>query len=425
MNVVVDTRRGLDPGSALPEHVRRGESTGPRRIAFLNSHPIQYKAPLYAYLNSARDLDVTALYMSDLSIRGASDPGFRHHVKWNLDLLDGYRPIFLGKAARRRTLGGFFSVIAPEVWAEVRKGQYDALIIHGHNYVANHLALAAARSIGLPVFMSCETHLGLDRRGVKAALRSRVMSAFYRNFHGFLAIGSANADFYRAMGVPPENIFLVPYSVDNQRFASMSAMTDQERSLLRGQWGVSDDRPIILFAAKLQPRKHPDDLIRACSQLIAEGLRFHLIIAGSGELETDLRAMTHTLPPETVRFIGFVNQKELPRIYGGCDVFVLPSTNEPWGLAINEAMASGLPVVTSREVGAASDLVRDGFNGRLFEARDIAGLASALRDVIAVPQRRHAMAQASRDIIARWSFSECLDGIRAALASIPSRPRRS
>src|SRR2546425_12905043 len=88
------------------------------RIAVLNSHPIQYFAPLYAYLNAAPDLDVTALYLSDVSIRGGRDVGFGQDVKWDLDLLSGYRSVFLGDAARRREPTGFWSLVAPQVWNE-------------------------------------------------------------------------------------------------------------------------------------------------------------------------------------------------------------------------------------------------------------------------------------------------------------------
>jgi hypothetical protein len=85
------------------------------RIAILNSHPIQYFAPLYAYLNAAPDLDITALYLSDISIRGGRDRGFGLDVKWDIDLLAGYRTVFLGKAAQSRIPGGFMSLVAPEV----------------------------------------------------------------------------------------------------------------------------------------------------------------------------------------------------------------------------------------------------------------------------------------------------------------------
>ena len=71
------------------------------RIAVLNSHPIQYFAPLYAYLNAAPDLEVTALYLSDASIRGSKDSEFDRELKWDIDLLAGYRAIFLGDRAHR------------------------------------------------------------------------------------------------------------------------------------------------------------------------------------------------------------------------------------------------------------------------------------------------------------------------------------
>ena len=87
----------------------------PTRIAILNSHPIQYFAPLYAYLNTAPDLELTALYLSDLSIRGGKDAGFGQDIKWDLDLLAGYPSLFLGNA-RTREPGGFWSLVAPEVW---------------------------------------------------------------------------------------------------------------------------------------------------------------------------------------------------------------------------------------------------------------------------------------------------------------------
>ena len=78
----------------------------------LNSDPIQYFAPLYAYLNAAPDLEVTALYLSDVSIRGGKDVEFGREVKWDVDLLSGYRSVFLSAAAQRREPGGFWSLVA-------------------------------------------------------------------------------------------------------------------------------------------------------------------------------------------------------------------------------------------------------------------------------------------------------------------------
>ena len=110
--------------------------------------------------------------------------------------------------------------------------------------------------------------------------------------------------------------------------------------------------------------------------------------------------------------------RRFPKYYAASDVFVLPSENETWGLAINEAMCAGLPIVASEEIGCVPDLVHNGVNGGTFVAKDVAGLANALRPILAEPDLRRRMGDASRDIVSRWSFTECRDGLRTALQSL-------
>jgi glycosyltransferase involved in cell wall biosynthesis len=389
------------------------------RIAVLNSHPIQYFAPLYAYLNSAPDLEVTALYLSDVSIRGGRDVEFGREVKWDLELLAGHRSIFLGEAAHTREPGGFWSLVAPEVWKEVRYGQYDVLWLHGHNYAANLIALMAAKINGLRIMMRGETHLGLPCRRMKAILRRPLMSALYSWCDRLLAIGSQNATFYRAMGVRDEKIFLVPYSVDNNRFVRSTQLTDEQRIEVRKRYKIAVDQPAVLYAAKFTRRKRPGDLLKAARQLKCETKRpFTVVMAGSGELEPELRTFCVDHGLDNVVFTGFVNQSEMPALYGASDLFVLPSEHEPWGLAVNEAMCAGLPVVVSREVGCVADLVREDVNGYTPAAGDIPGLSHALRRLIEDEALRRRQGQASLARIQEWGYQECLQGIRAALAGL-------
>jgi len=395
-----------------------------KRIAVLNTHPIQYFAPLYAYLNAQPDFGITAIYLSDFSLRGAHDQGFGQTVQWDLELLSGYRNIFVGRAAHALEPDrGFWSIATPQVWSAVRNGGFDALWLHGHAYAANLIALAAARSVGMPVLMRCETHLGLPRGGMKRALRGPLLRALYSQCDRFLAIGSMNRDFYLAMGCDPRRIFSVPYSVDNDRFIRSAAMTAQERAEARRTLGVFDNRPIVLYASKFQQRKHPDDLVRACRRLSQEGVSFHLVMVGSGEMDSNLRALVEELAMPDAHFVGFVNQSALPKVYAACDVFVLPSEAEPWGLVVNEAMCAGLPIVAARGVGSAADLVLPGENGAIFDARDIDGLAACLRPILQDDVLRRRMSAQSLDVISRWGYAECAAGLRAALAGVgPKRP---
>jgi glycosyltransferase involved in cell wall biosynthesis len=141
-------------------------------------------------------------------------------------------------------------------------------------------------------------------------------------------------------------------------------------------------------------------------------------MVGSGEMEPELHALAQHFGLSNISFTGFMNQVALPRVYAACDVFVLPSDSEPWGLVVNEAMCTGLPIIASSEIGCVPDLVHDGRNGSTFAAGDVCGLAEALRPVLRDPELRWRMGAASRDIIAAWSYAECRDGLRAALASV-------
>jgi glycosyltransferase involved in cell wall biosynthesis len=396
--------------------------TRPIRIAVVNTHPIQYFAPLYAALNRADDLDITALYCSDFSLRGARDRSFGRPVTWDIDLLDGYRAKFVGRNAHRIEPYGFFAVVSPALWPEISPRRYDAIWLHGHGHAAMLVALAAARVKGLPVFMRNDAHLGLPVSPAKAPLRRAALGAMFAQCTSALAVGAANHDYYRAMGVPEERITLVPYTVDNDRFIAASWLRDGERRAWRAQLGVTGDAPIILYASTFEARKRPDDLLEAFLLLRRAGADAHLVMVGSGDRLDALRARAADVADGNIHFPGFFNQSELPKVFAACDLFVLPSDNEPYGLIVNEVMCAGLPVVVSATVGCVRDLVREDINGHTFPPGDVAALAAVLGTLLADPARRARMGSASREIIAKWSFNECWEGLRRAIAKAGITP---
>jgi glycosyltransferase involved in cell wall biosynthesis len=416
------TEKTVSIGNSMSEETRKIPGLKKvTRIAVVNSHPIQYFAPLYAYLNAAPDLEITALYLSDISIRGGKDADFGQDVKWDIDLLHGYRWVFLGEAAHKREPGGFWSLVVPQLWSELRSGRYDVLWLHGHNYAANLLALAAAKSVRLPVMMRGETHLGLPRQGLKATLRQPLMSALYSLCDRLLAIGSRNSEFYQSMGVSDHKIFLVPYTVDNDRFMR-GALSSEKAREIRNRYHIPHDHIVVLYAAKLVGRKRPRDLLEA-ARILRKSVAdpFTIMMVGSGELEHELRNYCRENSLNNVVFAGFVNQSDLVDYYSASDVFVLPSEVEPWGLAVNEAMCAGLPIVASREVGCVPDLIQDGVNGYTLPAGDVEGLVRALQLLITDKELRLRQGRASLERMEQWGFRSCLDGIRLALGELRSQ----
>jgi glycosyltransferase involved in cell wall biosynthesis len=210
------------------------------RLAVVNSHPIQYFAPLYRHLNAESEVDITALYGSDFSLRGGVDPGFKQSVVWDVDLITGYRSVFLGENAKKRSPGGFWSLVCPEVWKEVRSGRYDAVLIHGYSYFFNILAVLAAKSLQLPVFLRSETPMRRPSAPFKHKVRDFFLGIAYRHIDGFFAIGYLNREYYKQLGIPEHKVFNVPYTVDNERFIAASCIDDNERKLLKQRFNIPD-----------------------------------------------------------------------------------------------------------------------------------------------------------------------------------------
>jgi glycosyltransferase involved in cell wall biosynthesis len=263
----------------------------------------------------------------------------------------------------------------------------------------------------------------LDRpRGrLHSTLKRSLLPRLFRRIHGFLAIGSRNREFYRAYGVPDERIFPMPYAVDNQFFRSRVAEARRVRDSLRAELGLTAGRPVILYAAKLQRRKRPADLLEAYRSLSPNGSaepRPYLLYIGDGEERSRLATAAQGLGWSSIRFLGFQNQTELPRFYDLADVFVLPSEYEPWGLAVNEVMNAGRPVIVSERVGAAADLVEDGKNGFIVPTGDVTALATRLRTLTEDPDLALRMGQESARRISTWNFESDAHGLLACLDAV-------
>ena len=163
-------------------------------------------------------------------------------------------------------------------------------------------------------------------------------------------------------------------------------------------------------------RKRPGDLLEAWARLAPQSKqRPYLLYVGDGELRNQLEARAKELGAEAVRFLGFKNQSELPAYYDLCDVFVMPTVFEPWGLVVNEVMNAGKAVIASDQVGCAPDLVRDGYNGFVYRAGDVADLHRVLRRALNDRTGLVEMGRRSLEMINRWSFEEDVHGLRAAL----------
>ena len=389
----------------------------PPGLTIVESHPIQYKAPLFRRLAADPRLDLTVYYaqVPDDMRQGA---GFGVAFQWDVPLLGGYRHVVLQNRARNPSVTRFSGCDTPELYRRFRRDRPDAVLVNGWVVKTCLQALWAARRLGIPCLVRGEA----NRLRPRAAWKNVLHRLLLRQYRGYLAIGSANREFYRFHGGPEDRIFFAPYAVDNDQFAAAAAARAGRRAALRQAFGLPERAVVFLFCGKLEAKKRPQDLLAALGQVPPElRARAGVLVAGDGPLRRDL-ASRGTAGAGAVVFTGFINQSRLPDAYAATDVLVLPSdAGETWGLVVNEAMASGRPALVSRAAGCCADLIVEDETGHAFPCGDVAALARRMTDYLRAPERAERQGAAAARHIARYGIPAAAEGIIAAVSAV-ARP---
>ena len=390
-------------------------------LAYLVTHPIQYQAPLLRRIAEDPDIDLTVFYGSDFSTKAFRDAGFDGVIKWDVPLLNGYRYEFLPAIGRRDRLS-FWRPFNYGLGKRLKAGQFDALWVHGYARWTHWVAMIMAKTQGTHVMVRDDATLVGRQRSLAKRVAKRVLFLWLNILcDRFLAIGTMNREYYRRHGIGTERVSLVPYAVDNAFFQAKAVAAAASREGLRASLGLENSRPVILYAGKMTETKRPADLLESYIRLSPDGSSEpapYLLFVGDGRIRGSLEKRASSLGWNSIKFLGFKDQTELPRYYDLCNVFVLPSLYENWGLVVNEAMNAGRAVIVSDRVGCGPDLVKHGENGYIFRACSVGSLHQVLHDVTANSERCCIMGQKSLKIINRWSFDEDLAGLKAALRSL-------
>jgi glycosyltransferase involved in cell wall biosynthesis len=386
------------------------------RLAYFVSHPIQYQAPLLRLIAAEPDIDLKVFFYSDFSLKSYKDPGFGMAIAWDIPLTDGYNHQFLKCWGSSKHQSVLQQPVARDIFQQLQQGKFDVVWVHGWSWFCSLQAVIAANRLGIPVLMRGDSNIFSEPTNIlKKEVKKLCLNWLFNKIAGVLYVGTCNHQFYQNYGVDPKRLFFLPYAVDNQYFQQQALLASVNREELRKSLNLDAGRPIILYAAKLIDVKRPKDLLAAYKLLSIDGIQEpepYLLFVGDGALRPSLEAQAREMSWQSIRFLGFQNQSELPAIYDLCDVFVLPSGFEPWGLVINEVMNAKKAVVVSDRVGCAPDLVKDGQNGRIFSVGDVKALAEAIRWAIA---HRESAGECSFEMIQSWSFEEDIRYLKQAI----------
>jgi glycosyltransferase involved in cell wall biosynthesis len=369
------------------------------RVTVVSPEPTPYRAPLFDRIAAVPELELTVVYAARTV---ASRPW---HVEQSHEsvLLDG---VDLPGA---RSVVRHDYPITPGIFSALRDSRPDVVVVSGWSTFAAQAAIAWCRLRRVPYVLHVESH-DLERRTAwRRAVKGAVVPRLVRGAASVLTVGTAARESMLAHGARPERTRTFANTVDVPAWISRANELERHRG---------DDDVVVLCVARLAPEKGVDVLLHAIAETGDDRLR--LVLAGDGPEAPELKRLAEQLGVR-LSARGELTEEALAQEYVDADVFALLSWHEPWGVVVNEAAASALPLVLSDHVGASRDLLRNGENGFVVPAGDAAAAAVALRRLADDPELRRAMGARSRELVRRWGYEPSVDDFVAAVREATRR----
>lgn len=360
-------------------------------VLFITNIPSPYRVDFFNELG--KTMDVTVLF------EAKSASIYNIKFNWNLELIKNFKPIFLsdGDIQEKRINWGIFKYIEPEL--------YDSIVVTSYSYYTEMAALIYLKVKKVKYFMECDG--GFIRK--ELFIKRWYKSFLIRGALGYFSPSKQTDKYLSYYGVDLGIMHRYPFtSLKTEDIIDVPFRKDEKASRKR-ELGMSEAK-VVLTVGQFIHRKGFDVLLQASAGL---GNDVGVYIVG-GEPTTKYLTMKDELHLEHVHFAGFKQKDELKQYYAAADVFVLPTREDVWGLVINEAMAAGLPVITTNKCIAGMELINPGKNGYIIDADDVQGLTGSINN--ALGDNLYKMGEESISIIRNYTIDDMVSAHLSALS---------
>ena len=376
------------------------------QIAIISDEPTPYR--LHVLGRIARELPQVVLH----SI-------FTHpktSMPWNVKINEEIRPITFPECSLNdKWIISLSSIpLFRRIVAYLLEKHVRLVILLGYNDLTRLLLLRWARAKGIPLLLTGDSNVFNEGRHhfLLRVIKRMYVGHVVEQVAGLMPMGTCGRAYYRLYADHNKPTFLFPYEPDYNRLKNCDAATKD--AFLR-RYGLDPLRHRLLYSGRLVGAKRIDLLLEAFARIAEFRQDWDLVIAGDGPLREELQSRVPAALRGRIKWLGFIQFEDLIPCYHCSDALVLPSENEPWALVINEAVATGLPVVVTDVVGAAVELVRHGINGYMVPPRNVESLIEALKK-ITDPARNGEMRAAAPAILTQWrTAADPVKGVRLAL----------
>jgi glycosyltransferase involved in cell wall biosynthesis len=369
-----------------------------------------YRIPVFNELALRQEIDLHVIFLSE------SDPSLRQWLVYKDEIRFQYDVL----PAWRRRMGRYNVLINRGVLSALNRIRPNAVLCGGYNYLASWESAYWARVHRVPLLLWSES-TALDRRQGHRFVEF-MKARFLSLCRAFVVPGKSSLKYLKDLGIQDRSIFTAPNAVDIQFFAALAEKAG------RDELGVRTRRALplryFLYTGRLVRAKGVFDLLEAYAHLDdMTRAKVGLVFVGDGTDRSELMERASRIQPGTIQFPGFVHREGLPEFYALAEALIFPTHSDTWGLVVNEAMSSGLPVIVTNVAGCVADLVQDGWNGLVVPAGDPSQLTAAMARLAGDSGLRMEMGSRGRERVEAYSPAAWAEGLVKAVESVCARER--
>lgn len=299
---------------------------------------------------------------------------------------------------------------------EIISQRPDIVILPGYYDISFWFALLIIKLLGIPAILTCDS-TAMDQS--RAWHKELMKKLFVRACDAAFGYGRKAKEYLQELGMPKQSIYIRYQATNNTEIAAINHAARCERDARSAEYGFRPRN--FIYVGRLSPEKNVGSLVRAFNKLKEGDLTatdWGLLLVGDGPQRLELTNLCTKLKVTDVHFIGGKKWQEVSEFYAVCDVMVLPSTSEPWGLVVNEAMVCGLPVLVSDRCGAAYDLVKEDENGFIFDPFNVEELAELMKYFVVNSERIAEMGKRSVEIVAEYTPERAAQQMYAGIEQV-------
>ena len=361
-------------------------------LGIVQAAPTQFDEPFYRYLASETGVRFAVHYFAANPSSAGVDPEIGRKVGWASAADRGYpadfstEPSALSFARRVVSLG------------------HNFIVVSGYNQPHALFTALLARLKGVPIGLRSDNVLPDEGgRGRYWKMKRAAYPLFFRLYATAHPVGRKAGQYLETFGFRQNSLFRFPYAVDHRWFARESALARSQREATRRHWGLPPDGPVVCGVMKFSSREDPLTLVHAFKQAKTKIRNLNLLLIGDGPLRREVEDAAGDDLGKRVSLPGYQRYEMLPRAYAASDLFV-HTANGAWEVSVNEALACGIPVVTSDEVGSAAEIVLPGGFGHTFPHADAARLAERIAAVLDDAEMLRRAREHGLESLAEWDY---------------------